>query len=141
MRAFVLTLRVLAVVFIAVGASHLLLGLLSDMSLGARVPPDVVADPVLDSQNRFYGVVFAGNGALLWLVARDPARWALVLRIVSWFVFLGGLARVLAMILHGVPTAPVLLLIAIEVVGFPLLLWWHQRVIGTDRPVSRGAEL
>ena len=126
-RSFVLVTRVVAVAFVLVGASHLVLGLRSDMSLGAQLPLPVVNDPVLDSQNRFYGVMFAGSGALLWLCARDPARYTDVLRIVCWSVFAGGVARLLSIALAGVPTVPVVALTAIELIGFPLLVAWHRR--------------
>ena len=63
-------------VFIAVGTLHLTLGLNADVMLGATLPPAVIADPVLDSQNRFYGVSFALYGILLWLFARDMQRYA-----------------------------------------------------------------
>ncbi len=129
MPAFVVVLQVLAVVAMLVGAGHLTMGLQSDVLLGARLPAEVIADPVLDSQNRFYGVVFIGNGALVWLCARDPARYATVLRIVAAFIFAGGLARLLSIALTGAPSPQVFALIAVELFGIPLLLAWHRRLL------------
>jgi len=51
-------LKVVAFVPILVGVLHLVLGLNADVLLGARLPAAVIADPALDSQNRFYGVAF-----------------------------------------------------------------------------------
>ena len=62
MNAFTRFLRVVAPIFILVGALHLFLGLRADVLLGARLPPEVIADPALDSQNRFYGTSFALYG-------------------------------------------------------------------------------
>jgi hypothetical protein len=46
-------LKIIAPVPILVGALHLILGLNADVLLGARLPALVIADPTLDSQNRF----------------------------------------------------------------------------------------
>ena len=66
-----IVLRLAAVAFIAVGLLHLVLGLGADIMLGAKVPPEAVRAPVLDSQNRFYGTAFALYGVLL---ARSMAQ-------------------------------------------------------------------
>jgi hypothetical protein len=123
-----LMLRLLGLVAMLVGLLHLGFGPGADVMLGAHIPPQVMADPVLDSQNRFYGVSFIGNGALLLLCATDIRKYSAVLRIVAAFVFLGGLARLLVIYLRGLPSAPVIGLIGIELVGVPVLLWWHARV-------------
>ena len=129
MRALVVVLKALAVVAMLIGVGHLTMGLQSEVLLGARLPAEIIAAPVLDSQNRFYGVVFMGNGALVWLCARDVARHAALLRTVATFIFLGGFGRLVSIALTGLPTPQVIVLIAIELLGMPLLLWWHLRVL------------
>lgn len=123
-----LLLKLLAPLFLAAGASHLLLGLGADALLGARLAAEVMADPALDSQNRFYGVSFMLNGLLLWLVATDLPRYRPVLHCVLGVMFAGGLARWLSIALHGWPPAPVLLLLAVELVAPVLLAAWAARV-------------
>ncbi|HTZ71853.1 MAG TPA: DUF4345 family protein, partial [Acetobacteraceae bacterium] len=91
--SFPLALRLTAMVAVLVGLTHLIFGLGADVMLGAHIPPATLADPVLDSQNRFYGVAFAGYGALLWLAASDIWRHATLIRVLAAFVFLGGVAR------------------------------------------------
>jgi hypothetical protein len=130
-----LVLRLLGAVAMLAGLLHLGLGPGADVMLGAHIPPQVVADPVLDSQNRFYGVSFIGYGALLLLCATDIRKYSAVLRIVGAFVFLGGLARVLVIYLRGLPSVPVLGLTIIELVGVPLLLGWHARVKSKEESV------
>ena len=127
MRTLALFLKIISPVPIAVGLLHLVLGLKADAMLGARLPPAVIADPVLDSQNRFYGVAFMLYGVLLYVGASDLKRYLPVVRWTLWLFFAAGLARLLSIALHGVPSPPVLLLLAVEVIGTPVLLWWISR--------------
>lgn len=129
MRVFIIFLKLLALVPVFVGLLHVIHGLGTDVQLGARVTAAVLADPVLDSQNRFYGTIFMGYGVLLYLCATDLRRHVVLFRILVGFVYLGGVARLLSMALHGAPSAPVVGLTIIELVGVPLLMLWHARVL------------
>jgi len=128
MSAFVVFLRVLAPVFLLVAALHLVLGARADVLLGAHLPAEVLADPALDSQNRFYGVSFALYGVLLWLGAGDVPRFAPVLRCVLWAFLAAGLARLVSIVSHGAPPPMVLALLASELLVPPLALWWLGKV-------------
>ena len=128
LRAFAIFLKVLAPVFVLVGALHLFLGLGADALLGANVPPEVLTDPGLDSQNRFYGTTFMVYGVLLWLCSTDLAKYATVLRCVLWVFFAGGLARLVSILVYGLPPPPIIVLLISELIGPPLLLWWFARV-------------
>jgi len=129
MQSFSLVIRILSPIPVLVGLSHLILGLGADLLLGAQLPEDVISDPVLDSQNRFYGVVFMGFGALLFVCSSDVVKYATVLRITLGFVLLGGVARVISIVLFGLPTPLVSGLILVELIGVPLLLIWHAKVL------------
>ena len=128
MRAFVLFLRLVAPIFLAVGALHLVLGLGADALLGARVSPDALADPALNSQNRFYGVAFTLYGVLFLLCATNVPKYSAVLRCVLWVFFAAGLARLVSIATHGVPPSLVLALLVSELIAPPLLVWWLRRV-------------
>jgi hypothetical protein len=134
-----LVLRAVAPVFFVVAALHLTLGVGADVLLGARVPSSALADPALDSQNRFYGASLAIYGVLLWVCASDVARYARVLS-ATMLVFLGaGLARVVSMAVRGLPPPPVLVLFAAEVLLPPLLLVWLARATrASARPTAGG---
>jgi len=128
MRAFAIFLKVIAPVFVLVGALHLLLGLGADALLGAQVPTEALTDPGLDSQNRFYGTSFMLYGVLLFLCATNLARYATVLRCVLWVFFASGVARLVSILIHGAPPPPIIALLLSELIGPPLILWWFSRV-------------
>ena len=110
MAALTTLLKFIAPVPILVGLMHLVLGLQTDVLLGANVAAELLNDPVLDSQNRFYGAIFIGYGALIFLGTTNLRQHATLFRILSGGVFLGGLARVVSIALHGVPSTPCLVL-------------------------------
>jgi hypothetical protein len=121
--------RVFAASMLLVGFMHAILGMAVDEQLGAVVALSAASDPVLDSQNRFFGTLFMGYGAFLLLSLQDLQRYAAVFRIVAAFIALGGVARILSIALVGLPTPPVLALVAVEVALVPLLVWWHARLL------------
>ena len=129
MAALTTLLKFIAPIPMVVGLMHIVLGLQTDVLLGAKVAVELLSDPVLDSQNRFYGAIFMGYGALIFLCTTNLRQHATLFRILSGGVLLGGLARVVSIVLHGVPSTPVLGLIAIELLGVPLLVWWHSRAV------------
>ena len=60
-------LKVVSPVFFLIGFGHLMFGVGADVQLGANVSAQSLADPVLDSQNRFYGVIFTVyGGCSIW---------------------------------------------------------------------------
>lgn len=128
MRTFTLVLKLLAPIFFLVGALHLALGAGADVLLGAKLPAEALMDPALDSQNRFYGVSFTLYGVLLFLCATNIPKYATVLRCAIWVFFAAGVARVVSIASHGVPPPFVLVLLATELFGPPLLAWWLSRV-------------
>jgi hypothetical protein len=124
MRALSLFLKLAGPIFLIVGALHLVLGLGADAMLGAKVPAEAMTDPVLDSQNRFYGVAFTLYGVLLLLSATDLPKYGAVLRAVLAVFFCAGLARLVSIAFYGLPSGPVLLLLASELLAPPLIWWW-----------------
>lgn len=128
MRTFALILRLAAAVFFVVGALHLVLGLEADVLLGAKLSAETVADPTLDSQNRFYGVSFALYGVLLLVCASNIQKYATVLRCLLWVFFAAGAALLVSLAIHGVPSPFVLALLVSELVLPPVLILWLSRV-------------
>lgn len=85
-------------------------------------------DATLDSNLRFYGGVWLGLGvAAFWVLPRIE-RETVLFRILWLMIFIGGMGRVLSMILTGTPFPPFIGFTAIEIVGAPLFIWWQTRV-------------
>jgi hypothetical protein len=120
-------LKIVASVPILVGVLHLVLGLNADVLLGAKLPASVIADPALDSQNRFYGVSFMLYGVLLFAGGADLKRYLPLVRWALWIFFAAGLSRLLSVFFYGFPPPLVMTLLAFEVVGTPVLLMWLHR--------------
>ena len=121
-------LKLAAPIFVLVGALHLVLGLGADVLLGAKLSQEAMSDPVLDSQNRFYGVSFTLYGVLLFLCASDLPKYKSVLRCVLWVFFAGGLARLVSFFAVGAPSVQVIGLAATELLLPPILLVWLSRL-------------
>jgi hypothetical protein len=128
MRTLRIILKCLAPVLVMVGMLHLVMGLGADAMLGAKITPEVLSDPTLDSQNRFYGVSFTIYGVLCYLCATDVPKYVTVLRCILIVFFVAGLARLVSIAVRGLPALPALVLLSLELSAPPLLLWllWKQ---------------
>lgn len=131
MQALSLVLKLAAPIFFLIGALHVALGVGADVLLGARVSAETLADPTLDSQNRFYGVVFTLYGVLFLVCASDLAKYATILRCLFWVFFAAGVARLVSLAIHGLPSPPVLALLGLELLLPPILVWWLGRATQT----------
>jgi Domain of unknown function (DUF4345) len=128
MRLLSLVLKCFAPTFIVVAFLHLVFGLNADAMLGANVSAEAVAEPSLNSQNRFYGVAFALYGIVLYLSAQDLRRYELFFKAAVWVFFFGGIARLVSWATHGAPAPVVIALGASELLIPPLLLLWYAKV-------------
>ena len=90
---------------------------------------DLPGNPLLDSNLRFLGGVWLGLGlAAFWMVPRLRAQTVLF-RVVWGAIFIGGLGRLLSMLVVGWPPAPLIAFTVLESVGAPLFVAWHARVV------------
>jgi hypothetical protein len=120
-------LRIAAIIPLLVGALHMALGLGADAMLGARIDPATLADPSLDSQNRFYGAVFTIYGVLLYICTTDLNRYGPVFRMLMVCLFIGGVARIISWLSTGWPAPMIVALWASELILPPLVLLWFRR--------------
>src|SRR5262249_18294672 len=104
------------------------LGLNADVLLGARIPAGVIDDPSLDSQNRFYGAAFTLYGVLLVICANDLGKYAVILKAALWVLMAGGIGRLISIGIHGMPSAPILMLLVTELVVPPLIVLWLRKL-------------
>lgn len=84
--------------------------------------------PLLDSNLRFFAGVWMGLGiALLWLIP-SIERQTILFRAIWGAVFVGGIGRLLSMVLMGFPPIPFLGFTALEIIGAPLFIYWQRQV-------------
>ena len=127
MRTFQVTLKILAIAIFAIAAIHVVFGVSSELFLGAAISDSSLNDANLDSQNRFYGAIFALVGAMLWLTSQDPKKYEHVFLVTLMVFTVGGLTRLLSVAIVGWPTPIVVFLSVVEILGPPLMyLWWRR---------------
>ncbi|MES5487450.1 DUF4345 domain-containing protein [Bradyrhizobium sp. INPA03-11B] len=127
-RALQIATVVLALVPILTGIITML-GVSDPLYASSGVP----ALPVLDSNLRFFGGVWLGLGlALLWLVPRIESE-SVLFRVVWGGIFLGGIGRLLSIVMVGAPPLPFVGFTLLEVIGAPLFVYWQHRVATADR--------
>lgn len=86
------------------------------------------ADATLDSNLRFYAGVWLGLGlAAFWLLPRIEQQTTLF-RALWLMIFIGGLGRLLSLLLVGMPFPPFIGFTLLEVLGAPLFVYWQHRV-------------
>jgi len=138
MRMMSVAFRLAAPIFIIVGFLHLVFGVGAEVMLGAGIPAEALTDPVLDSQNRFYGVAFTVYGFLLWHCASDLEKYRTVVQILLWVFLAAGCARLVSIATHGWPDTLVLALLATELLLPPVCLIWLAR--STDASAGSGQD-
>ena len=95
-----------------------LLGVDDPFYVAAGVPPVVF----LDTNLRFYSGVWLGLGlALYWLIPTIEKQTVLF-RVLWGMIFIGGISRLLSMLLLAWPPVAFVAFTAIEIVGAPLFI-------------------
>lgn len=107
---------IIGITCVAIGLFHFVLGI-------ASVPGEGSAGATVDSRERFYGAIFAGDGlAWIWAARQSPVPSKAV-RWLAGIFLLGGIGRLLSMVIHGRPQWFQLVLAVIELVLPPLYFW------------------
>lgn len=110
----------------AIGVFHIVFGI-------AGLPGLADAGANVDSQERFFGAVFAAYGlAWIWTARQQPIP-ANMVRLLAGSFLLGGLARLVSIAVHGVPNWFMLTLLVIELVLPPV----YFVLAGADERSSR----
>lgn len=129
MRLFKIGIYVFAAIALLTGANDLIQGLGGLRSMGSTLTEQGLADPMADNLFRFFAGLWFGVGVLLLLFVRDMNRyWPAMIALLS-VIALGGLGRILSILLLGMPEAPtgIALICAgllSELIIAPIMLWW-----------------
>jgi hypothetical protein len=84
----------------------------------------------LDSHVRYLSGLLLGIGLTFWGTVPGIERHGSVVRALTVLVVVGGFARLAGLIWIGVPSAPMVAAVAMELVVTPLLCLWQMRVAG-----------
>ena len=100
---------------------------------GVLTGPSAVLGPSswsndLDSHYRYLSGIFLGVGALFYLSIPAIERKTRLFQSAAGLVVIGGLARLLSLVTVGVPSAPHVAGLALELLVVPLLVIWQARV-------------
>jgi hypothetical protein len=125
-----MSLRRLQIATALLGAVPVLTGLIGMLGLSDPLYAtlNLPRDATLDSNMRFFGGVWLGLGlSVWWLVPRIASETALF-RAVWLMIFLGGVGRLVSLLVIGLPMLPFVGFTVLEIVGAPLFAWWQRAV-------------
>lgn len=106
---------------------------------GALLGPLMTAAPweaASDSHFRYLSGLLLGIGLAFWTCIPSLPQQTCRFRLLSGIVVLGGLARLLALPLHGWPGTPMAAALAMELAVVPLLCLWQTRLARTANDQS-----
>ncbi|MEU8816201.1 DUF4345 domain-containing protein [Actinoplanes sp. NPDC048796] len=126
--------RILLILVAVLGAIPIVTGVTAVVGGLSFSPDDTSGTAYFDSEYRFLGVWWTAAGVLLWWSLRAPRRRAAVTRALLGVMVLGGVARLLGVILTGLPPVPFRVSMAVELLVIPVLLVWHRRAYPMVRP-------
>lgn len=110
-------LLIMGIACVAIGVFHFVLGVYSVPGEGAA------AGATVDSRERYYGAIFLGYGlAWIWAARQSPIP-STVVRWLAGIFLLGGVGRILSMVVVGQPQWFQVVLTVIEFVLPPLYFW------------------
>jgi hypothetical protein len=92
-----------------------------DTIVGQTVSPTQPISATIDSELRFYSTLWLSYGLLLVWVTRALVKHIRLVPILAGVFFLGGVGRILSLVLIGAPHPVFIVLMAIEIV-FPILV-------------------
>jgi hypothetical protein len=108
--------------FVPVGA-----GLLGGL-LGSTMTGDPAASVSIDSHIRYLSGLLLGIGLAFWECIPQIQQRGSRVRLLTAIVFLGGLMRLIGLIIVGVPGGGMLFGLGMELVVTPLVYLWQRRV-------------
>lgn len=112
------------------GTVPVITGIISMAGLSDPIYADagLPAHALLDSNLRFFGGIWLGLGlAVFWLIPRIDTE-TILFRVIWGMIFLGGVGRLLSILLIGMPPIPFVAFTVLELVGAPLFVIWQARL-------------
>lgn len=105
---------------------------LAHIALGpSAIPGSVPVNATMDSEDRFYAALFLGFGVGLFWCSRDIIKRRGLLGALLLTFFLGGVARLISMVVVGLPATLFIALTVVELV-LPIALWLAVRKFSSE---------
>ena len=101
---------------------------LSGVVLGASMAGPSPGTPGLDSHFRYLSGLLLAIGLGFWSTVPSIERRTARFRLLTALVVAGGLGRLIGVLLDGLPPAPMLAGLGMELVVTPLLCAWQSRI-------------
>jgi hypothetical protein len=83
---------------------------------------------LLDSNLRFLGGLWLALGLSLFVLIPRIERETTLFRVLWLMIFVGGIGRILSMVVVGSPPWPFVGFTALEIVGAPVFIVWQARL-------------
>lgn len=99
------------------------------------IPGSIPVNATMDSEDRFYAVMFLAYGAVMLWTLRGLERKLPVVRFLAAVLFVGGLGRIVSLIAVGLPHPFFVAMTIVELALPPVIVSITMRV----RPVTAGA--
>jgi hypothetical protein len=87
---------------------------------------------LLDSNLRFFSGVWLGLGIALFSILKNIENETKIFRIIWTCIFLGGIGRLLLILIYGIPPIPFIGFTVLEIVGAPIFIYWQNKISNTD---------
>jgi len=113
---------------VALGALLPVTAGLSGVVAGTTMIGTLDVEPALDSHYRYLSGLLFAIGLGFWSTVPHVETQAVRFRLLTFLVLIGGLARAWSLLRVGVPAAPMLGALAMEMLVTPLLCLWQARV-------------
>jgi hypothetical protein len=129
-RALQLCLILVALVILVTGVLGLL-GVLNPLYGTVQLP----LDPLLDTNLRFYSGLWLVIGLAILATVRNFEDHLGMYRLIWAMLFVGGVGRMVSLIMMGTPPFPIVALMILELSGAPSLAYWQHHM--TPTPAKR----
>ena len=123
----------LQVLLVVLGGVAVVAGLVTVFAGTDAITGDSRATPNVESELRFYATFWTGFGVLALHAARRPEQETTLLRGLSLFLFLAGVARIFAWLATDRPDTPFLVLMGLELALPPLIVWAQAQIADRGR--------
>jgi hypothetical protein len=122
-QALQVCLAVLGVVTVVIGVLGMM-GVDNPLYRSVQLP----RESLLDTNMRFYSGVWLVLGLTVLATVRSLEKHFALYRVLWGMIFVGGIGRLLSLLIVGTPPLFIIGLMLLELFGSPVFLWWHQRV-------------